>query len=137
MLEQMQNDPAFQEQMRQMQEIIGQQDEDMTPFLDPGFIGQLGQYQKCISDDLGSDWILSVGQRMTPYIQQIQGLCQAGRFSAAKAYLEDEDNAKQFFSSREWTVMDRCQQQFPEESMLSMQPDPNQTGQEICRDFMN
>ena len=134
MMEQMVNDPAFQEQMRQMQEMLGEQGMgDMAPFLTPDFMQGISQYNNCLADGLGDNWIVTMSERLAPYMEQVESLCRAGRFDQAKNFLEDEDNVKRYFSSQEIAVMEGCEAQFPDQSML--EPDPALSGQKICQDF--
>lgn len=131
MMEQMMNDPAFQEQMQQM---LGQEGmEEIAPLLSPDFMQGMNNYNNCLTEGLGQNWIMTMGQRFTPYMEQVERLCQAGRYNQAKNFLEDESNIERYFSSQEITVMERCEAQFPDQSML--EPDPSMTGEEICQEF--
>lgn len=135
MLQQMQNDPQFQEHMQQMQRLLGDGGmEDLAPLLDPNFLSGVTAYTNCVSDGLGPNWMQSFSQRIQPYMEHAQGLCRAGRFNQAKAFLEDESNLEKVFSSQEIAVMERCEAIFPDQAML--QADPTDTGQEICRDIL-
>ena len=97
-----QNNEQLQEQMRKMQEMFSQQGMSGYDYQGAmGMVGALNKYNNCISSGLGQDWLLSMGARMSPYIEEIQGLCEAGQYSAAKSFVMDERNVKTLFDERE------------------------------------
>jgi hypothetical protein len=138
MLEDLQNNEAVQEQLLQLQQL---QDEEGMPGgaaggFGLGIMGQLGEYNQCLVSGLGDDWLMSVGGRMAPYMQQVQGLCRSGRYNAAKSFVEDQSNVKKLFSPQELSVMERCEARFPDHDSFGIETDQNQSAEELCQDFL-
>lgn len=131
-----QNNEQLQEQMRKMQEMFSQQGMSGYDYQGAmGMVGALNKYNNCISSGLGQDWLLSMGARMSPYIEEIQGLCEAGQYSAAKSFVMDERNVKALFDEREMQVMEQCRAQFPDQASLGLDVPKDKSGEELCQDF--
>lgn len=149
-MQRMLNDPAFQQQMREAGEMMEEMMKDPAfrqqmeqhmggnmQMFQPEFFSGLGNYMQCLTDGMGSDWMATMAQRMQPYMEHVQGLCQRGRQSAAAAFVNDQRNAERLFSPAEMHVLDRCEAQFPDQSMLRAGASDNATGAEVCEAFAN
>ncbi|MBV6633819.1 MAG: hypothetical protein KI792_12410 [Alphaproteobacteria bacterium] len=134
-LQDMINNPEFQSQLRDVEQLLKEQGLPVPPELQSGFLDGMAAYNQCLSNGLGPNWMSSMMQTMRPYMEHVQGLCQQGRQQAAAAFVNDERNAERLFSASELRVLEQCEAQFPDQAMLNTGASEPVTAAEICSDF--
>lgn len=106
MVKQYQNDPRFQQQMRQVQQQMQKMDMKGAPAMDPGRLSSAMQLSECLTKSLSEKEMQEMGRQGEALGKQIKALCDAGKKAEAEKVAMDYGNKMK--SSKEYKTMKFC-----------------------------